>query len=70
MEHLGHIPHSIFPEHCPGNIRIFNIPGTFLREYSLDFHRGRFQNIPGIYHGSVPRIFLEHIFARWAVAVE
>ena len=63
-----------------GNIRIFNIPGTFPREYSYiqysrnipflkeycpEFCREPFPNIPGIYHGNVPRIFREHIFARW-----
>ena len=48
-----------------GNIPTFNIPGTFLREYSPEFHSERFRNIPGIYHGNVPRIFHEHIFARW-----
>ena len=47
-----------------GNIPIFNIPGTLFWEYSPEFHRELFPNIPGIYHGNVPRIFHEHIFAR------
>ena len=50
-----------------GNISIFNIPGTFPREYSPEFHRELFPNIPRIYHGNVPRIFHEHIFAHWEV---
>ena len=48
-----------------GNIPIFNIPGTLFWEYSPEFHRELFPNIPGIYQGNVPRIFHEHIFARW-----
>ena len=49
------------------NIPKFNIPGTLFWEYSPEFHRELFPNIPGIYHGYVPRIFHEHIFARWVV---
>ena len=60
--------HSIFSEHSPGNIRIFNIPGTFLREYSPEFHRERFLNIPGIHHRNAPRIFHKLIFARWDIS--
>ena len=46
----GTFLHSIFLEHSPGNIRILDIS----------------RNIPqGIYHGNVPRIFHEHISARW-----
>ena len=51
-----------------GNIPIFNIPGTLFWEYSTEFHRELFPNIPGIYHGNVPRIFHEHIFVRWVRA--
>ena len=58
----GIFRHSIFPKHSPQNIRIFNIPGISLREYSPEFQRERFPNIPGIYHGNVPRIFQEHTF--------
>ena len=58
----GIFQHSVFPEHSPGNIRIFNIPGICLREYSPEFHRECFPNIPGIHHGNVPRIFQENIF--------
>ena len=52
-----------------GNISIFNIPGTLPREYSPEFHRELFPDIPGIYHGYVPRIFHEHIFARQGVTL-
>ena len=58
-----------------GNIPTFSIPRTFPREYSYiqyswnmpqgifpGISRERFPNIPGIYHGNVPRIFQEHIF--------
>ena len=34
-------------------------------EYSPEFHWEYFPNILGISHGNVPRIFHEHIFARW-----
>ena len=47
-----------------GNIPISSIPRTLLWEYSPKFYSEFFQNIPGIYHGNVPRIFREHIFAR------
>ena len=56
-----------------GNIPIFNIPGTIFREqysgnniceYYPQFLWALFLNIPGIYHGNVPRIFHEYIFAR------
>ena len=57
----------IFMEHS-GNISIFNIPGTSFWEYSPEFHRQPFPNIPGIYDGNVPRIFHEHVFARWVFA--
>ena len=50
MEHSGKIP-------------IFNILGTLFWEFSPEFHRELFPNIPGIYHGNVPRIVLEHILA-------
>ena len=33
--------------------------------YSPEFYRELFPNIPGIYHGNVPRIFHENIFARY-----
>ena len=49
-----------------GNIPIFNIPVTLFWEYSPEFHRERFLNIPGIYHGNVHE-FHEHVFARWDV---
>ena len=39
-----------------GNISIFNIPGTFPREYSPEFYRELFPNILEIYRGNVPRI--------------
>ena len=45
------------------NIPIFNIHGTLFWEYSLEFHREPLANIQRIYHGNVPRIFREHIFA-------
>ena len=48
-----------------GNISIFNIPGALLWGYPPEFQGELFLNIPGIYHGNVPRIFHEHIFARW-----
>ena len=57
----------IFMEHS-GNIPIFNIPGTLFWEYSLEFYRELFSNIPGIYHGNVLRIFHKHIFAWWGYA--
>ena len=50
-----------------GNIPIFNIPGTIFREqysgnniceYYSQFLRALFLNIPGIYHGNVPRIYI------------
>ena len=63
----GILLHSIFEEPSPDNIRIFNVPGTFLREYSLECHRERFPNIQGIYHGNVPQLFHKYIFARWEV---
>ena len=63
----GILLHSIFEEHSPDNICIFNVPGTFLREYSLEFYRERFPNIAGIYHGNAPQLFHKHIFARWEV---
>ena len=50
-----------------GNITIFNIPGTLFWEYSPEFHRELFPNIPRICHGNVPRIFHKHIFARWVL---
>ena len=49
-----------------GNIPTINIPGTFPKEYSPEFRR--FLNIPGIYHGNFPRMFHEHIFARWVAS--
>ena len=36
-----------------GNIPIFNVPGTLFWEYSPEFHREPFPNIPGIYHGNI-----------------
>ena len=48
-----------------GNIPIFNIPGTLFWEYSPEFHKELFPNIPTIYHGIVPRIFDQHIYAPW-----
>ena len=45
------------------NIPIFNIPGSLFWEYSPEFYRELFPNIPGIYHGIVPRIFHKHIFS-------
>ena len=33
-------------------------------EYSPEFHREPFPNIPEIYHGNVSRISHEHIFSR------
>ena len=54
----------ILMEHS-GNIPIFNIPGTLFWEYSPEFQRELFPNIPGKYFGNVPRTFHEHIFARW-----
>ena len=56
MEHLGKVP-------------IFNIPGTLFWEYFPEFHRELFLNIPEIYHGIVPRIFHEHIFALWEESI-
>ena len=46
--------YSIFPEHYFG---IF--PG---------FHWELFSNILGISQGNTPRIFQEHLFARWVTA--
>ena len=51
-----------------GNIPIFSICGTLFWEYSPEFHREFFPNIPGIYHGNVLQIFHEHTFARWVAA--
>ena len=50
-----------------GNILIFTIPGTLFWEYFSEFHRELFPNITGIYHGNVPQIFHEHIFAWWVM---
>ena len=52
----------------------WNIQGIFLYSIFLEHYLGifpgirePFPNIPGIYYGNVPRIFHEHIFARWVV---
>ena len=50
MEHSGNIP--IF--NIPGTLYFGNIPRNFIGNWE-----------PGIYHENVPRIFHEHIFARW-----
>ena len=52
----------------PGNIPMFNIPGTLLRNFPQNFIENYFQNILGISQGNVPRIFHEDIFARWVAA--
>ena len=49
------------------NILIFNIPRTLFGNIFRNFI-GFFFNISVIYHGNLPRIFHEHIFARWIVA--
>ena len=36
-------------------------------EYSPEFHTEPFLDIPGTYHGKVPKIFHEYIFERWGV---
>ena len=51
MEHLRNIP-------------IFNIPGTLIWEYSLEFHTERSPNIPEIYYGNISQIFHEHIYVQ------
>ena len=38
---------------------------SIIWEYSPEFHSELFPNILGLYHGNVPRIFHEHIVARW-----
>ena len=48
-----------------GNVPLFNVPGTLFWEYSPEFHREPFPNIPGMYHGNIRRIFHKHIFAQW-----
>ena len=48
-----------------GNIPIFHVPGTLFLVYSPELHRELSPNIPEIYHGNVPRIFHEHLFAWW-----
>ena len=42
-------------------------PGHYLGIFSR-ISLGIFPNILGISHGNVPRIFDEHIFARWVTA--
>ena len=49
-------------------IFLYSIFPNITWEYSPIFHRERFLNIPGIYHGNVPQIFHQHIFARWGAA--
>ena len=52
----------------PGNIPIFNIPGTLCRDIPRNFIGNFFPNILGIFKGNVRRIFQEHIFAWWVTA--
>ena len=47
--------------YIPIGISLYSI---FIWEYPPDFHSKLLRNIPGIYHGNVPLIFHEHIFAR------
>ena len=50
-----------------GNIPIFNIPEHYL-EIFPGISQGTFSEYSGnIYHGIVPRIFHEHVFARWVL---
>ena len=58
--------HRIFMDE-PGNFPIFNIPRTLFQNI-LRNSLGIFPNILGISQGNVPRIFHEHIFARWVTA--
>ena len=52
----------------PGNIPIFNIPGTLFWNIPRNFIGNFFPNILGTSQGNVPRILNEHIFARWVTA--
>ena len=56
-------------EHA-GNIPIVNVPGTLFWEYSPEFHKELFPNIPGIYNGNVQRIFHKHRFVRWVIILD
>ena len=51
----------------PGNFPMFIFPGQFFGIF-FGISLGIFPNIPGISQGNTPRIFHEHIFARWVTA--